>query len=79
MDESKIYTAIELNEKRKELQKILDEKRATKNKLSKIYSTLQAFKHNKIDKESLEKELNKFGLKYKKDIEKEITEKIEEI
>ncbi|MEM1895845.1 MAG: serine--tRNA ligase [Nanopusillaceae archaeon] len=79
LDESKVYIAIELNKKRKELQKILDEKRAIKNKLSKIYGILQAFKHNKIDKESLEKELNKFGLKYKEDIEKEITKKIEEI
>jgi len=76
LDESKVYYALELNKKRKELQRELDNKKALKNRLSKAFKLLKDFKENKIGIKELKEELNKIGIEYKEDIEKILLEKI---
>jgi len=79
LDENKVYYALELNKRRKELQKELDNKKAIKNRLSKVFKLLKDFKENKIGIRELEEELNKIGIEYREDIEKALLEKIKAI
>ncbi len=76
LDERKVYEAIELNKRRKVLQKELDKKRGLKNKLSKVFGTLKAFREGRIDIKVLEKELESVGFEYKDNLEKELLDKI---
>ncbi|MEM0379544.1 MAG: serine--tRNA ligase [Nanopusillaceae archaeon] len=61
------------------MQKLLDEKRSLKNKLSRLYSNILAFKQRKVDINTLENELKKLGFKYEDGLEAEIIKKIREV
>jgi len=79
LDERIVYYALELNKKRKELQRELDNKKALKNKLSRIFKLLKDLRENKISVKDLEEELKKLGFEYREDIDKVILETIKEI
>jgi len=79
LDEGIVYYALELNKRRKELQKELDNKKALKNKLSKAFKLLKDFRENRIGIEELKEYLKKIGIEYGENIERIIQEKIKSI